>query len=136
MAINIQFLLYVLPPIVIVALLFKTHKLSSLTERDIKILSIAGVILPWIDVIETIVGLEHEGNPFLLYWINLSPIIGWGSFILAHLLFSGLSYCLGNLGSKPEKIRYRALLVGLDIYLLILIALNAAGIYLSTVYIS
>jgi hypothetical protein len=86
------------------------------------VLTVVGVILPWVDVIQTLPAIEYriEGNPF----INLAPPeYQLHLLVISHVGFSIIALVLGWLGKSPRNVEAR---FGLSFFLVVLtlIAVN------------
>lgn len=127
-----QILLYIVPAILVTFIAFRKGKLNSPKENTLKVLTVVGVVLPWIDVLETAVGFEYDGNAFLLGQYNLSPLFMTTLFVLSHFLLSILAFTSGKSSRKPENIVWKFILVFLDAWLVILVIMNAVNLYLWT----
>jgi hypothetical protein len=87
-------------------------------------LTVAGVSLPFLDVIETVVGFEYEGNPFLTTGIIL-PQVAWIVFVFLHLALSASVIFLGGKASLEAEVGARATLEGLVLFMAIVTGMNA-----------
>jgi hypothetical protein len=88
------------------------------------VLAVLGILLPFVDVYQTLIGLElgREGNPL----INLTPSeLQFSFLIITHVLLSVLSIVLGWKGYAEENMPYRAFLSLLVVALLITAVMNA-----------
>lgn len=119
----LQLLLYVFVSFIITYALYQKGKFENVGKTGNLILTVLGVILLFVDVIETWVGFEFEGSFFVILTIKLVPAYGWFIFILAHVGASVLVVFLGWQG-KPQK-EARIILTFLVILLGILTGMNA-----------
>jgi hypothetical protein len=65
-----------------------------------------GVIFPFIDIIQThfALSLNIEGNPALIVFIySLPEGVGWGIFVISHILFTIVTAFLGWQGKNVKK---------------------------------
>lgn len=121
-----EFFFYVSISLVIFYILYRKGSFNQVGKIKYFLLVGIGIVFPFIDIIETWIGFEHEGNPFLLWSIENLPIgYGWSLFILQHLVLSFLALYLGWKGKSQEALLPRAFLVLLDTFLVITTLGNA-----------
>ena len=114
---------------VISLFLYRRGKFEALDNKIIISLTTIGVVLPFMDVVETCMGFEHEGNAFFLWIIQmLGSQIGWVIFISFHVMWSLIAVFMGWKGRNEDGKEYRALLVFWDLILSFLIIYNAIAL--------
>lgn len=121
-----EFFLYVSISLVIFYILYRRGTFNRVGHIKHYALVGIGVVFPFIDVIATWIGLEHESNPLLLWTIENLPVeYGWALFILGHLVLSFLAFYLGWKGKSQEALSPRLILAFLDTFLVVVTIANA-----------
>lgn len=120
-----EILLYGFISFLITYLLHRRGRFKVVRKNEIRILAVLGVILPFVDVVETWFGYEHEGNPFVIHTIGLLAEGGWLIFILSHVVASMLVVILGWRSMSEKEVIARAILFGSVVYLILLTVMNA-----------
>lgn len=124
-------LLYGVVSFLVTYFLHRRERFKVVRKGEIRILIVIGVILSFVDIVETWFGYEHEGNPFVILTIQLLAEGGWAIFVFSHLVLSIFIALLGLKGRSEEEVIVRAALFGIVVYLVILTVINALslGIY-------
>jgi len=118
-------LLYGFVSFLVTYFLHRRGRFKVVRKVESAILTALGVILTFVDVIETWIGYEHEGNPFVIQTIELLAEGGWIIFVLFHIAASFLVVLLGWKGISEEESKVRAALFFVVVYLVILTMMNA-----------
>lgn len=132
-------LLYASVSFLVTYFLYRRRRFKVVRKAENAILTAFGVILTFVDVIETWVGYEHEGNPLVIQIIELLAEGGWIIFVLFHVAAAIFVVLLGWKGRFEEEVRVRATLFGVVVYLAILTVMNALllrlyGVFVETTY--
>ena len=120
----LQFFLYAFVSFLITYLLYRKGRFDEVRKIEHTILTVAGVILPFVDVFETLIALKYgrEGNPI----INLTPPEYQFAFLATtHIGLSALAFSLGWKGRSQENVRIRFGLMLIVIFEAILTVINA-----------
>jgi hypothetical protein len=90
------------------------------------LLAAIGIVLLWVDVVETLIGYEYEGNPLLTI---LSPFLSIITLLLSHFGLSIFCFLAGRRGRSPDAVAVRYVLAGFDIFLGIGVVVNIYSLY-------
>lgn len=120
----LQFFLYVFVSVLITYLLYRKGRFNYVRKIEHSILTAAGVILPFVDIFETLIAIRYEieGNPL----IKLTPSEHQlPLLIITHVGLSALAFILGWKGRFQENIRIRLGLMLVVIFEVIITVINA-----------
>lgn len=127
-------LLYGFVSFLVTYFLHRRGRFKVVRKAENAIMTTLGVILTFVDLIETWFGYEYEGNPFVILTIELLAEGGWIIFVLSHVAASVLVVLVGWKGKSDEEATFRAVLFFVVAYLVILTAMNALFLWLYGVF--
>lgn len=104
--------------------LYWKGRFNDVRKIEHAILTAVGVILPFVDVFETLIGLRYEieGNPFIN---STPPEYHLPLLIITHIGYSALVFILGWKGKSQEKVRVQFALVLFVVFMVIVTVINA-----------
>lgn len=103
-------------------ILYKKGKFENVNKSKYAVVTALGFILLFVDIIETWVAFEYEGNLILLL---IPREYLWQIFISFHIVGSVILLWLGKKGMMKENISHRAILTFATVYLILLTVMNA-----------
>ena len=101
--------------------LYRKGKFKNVDKSKNLIITALGFILPFVDIIETWIGFEYEGNPLLLL---IPEEYMWPIFISSHIAFSFVMLCIGKKGMAEVNANHRVFLTLITFCLLLLTVMN------------
>ena len=117
-----EYLLYMTISAIVFYWLFRRSTFKNYSRKWHFLCVGIGIIFPWVDVVQTWFGIEHEGN--LLVRLLVVREYGWLLFVVVHLLLSVLAFYLGWIGKAENNVDERSALAFLAIFLVILVVMN------------
>lgn len=119
----LQLFFCVFASFLITYLLYRRGRFTVVRKTELAILTVAGIILPIVDVFETLILLNYglEGNPL----INLtSPEYQLPFLIITHIGYGAIAFVLGLKGRSQKGALFRFPLMFLVVLEVIIVTIN------------